>query len=37
MNNFLDTDKLSALFWGYTAIIVVFDIQQRNAVNEKEK
>lgn len=30
LNNFLDTDKLSALFWAYTAIIVVFDIQRRN-------
>ena len=29
MNNFLDTDKLSALFWAYTAIIVVFDIQTK--------
>lgn len=26
LNNFLDTDKLSALFWGFTAIIVAFDI-----------
>lgn len=26
MNNFLDTDKASALFWGFTAILVVFDI-----------
>lgn len=30
LNNFLDTDKLSALFWAYTAIIVIFDIKRRN-------
>jgi membrane protein CcdC involved in cytochrome C biogenesis len=30
LNNFLDTDKLSALFWGYTAIIVAFDISISN-------
>jgi hypothetical protein len=26
LNNFLDTDKASAPFWGYTAIIVALDI-----------
>ncbi len=26
MNNFLDTDKASALFWGYTAMLVSMDI-----------
>jgi len=36
MNNFLDTDKLSALFWAYTAIIVVFDIQRRNQTQLKD-
>lgn len=35
MNNFLDTDKLSALFWAYTAVIVVFDIQQKKSRSEK--
>lgn len=35
MNNFLDTDKLSALFWAYTAIIVVLDIQQKKSPSEK--
>lgn len=30
LNNFLDTDKLSALFWGFTAIIVAIDIKNRN-------
>jgi O-antigen ligase len=33
LNNFLDTDKLSALFWGFTAIIVAFDIR----ITEEEK
>ena len=26
LNNFLDTDKASSLFWGFTAIIVVMDV-----------
>lgn len=26
LNNFLDTDKVSSLFWGFTAVIVVMDI-----------
>ncbi len=34
LNNFLDTDKLSALFWGYTAIIVALDIAEKQ--NKKE-
>lgn len=29
MNNFLDTDKISAPFWGFTAIIVALDIYHR--------
>lgn len=29
LNNFLDTDKASAPFWGFTAMIVVFDIYTR--------
>ncbi len=29
LNNFLDTDKASALFWGYTAAIVAIDVYQR--------
>lgn len=36
LNNFLDTDKLSVPFWGFTAIIVVLDIhtrKQSQAVN----
>jgi putative inorganic carbon (HCO3(-)) transporter len=31
MNNFLDTDKLSVPFWGFTAIIVAVDIYTRRA------
>jgi len=27
LNNFLDTDKISALFWGMTAVIVALDIR----------
>jgi O-antigen ligase len=27
LNNFLDTDKASALFWGYTAVFVAMDIR----------
>ena len=41
LNNFLDTDKLSALFWGYTAIIVSLDMslteRNKNISTEKEK
>ncbi len=29
LNNFLDTDKLSVPFWGFTAIIVALDIYHR--------
>jgi O-antigen ligase len=29
MNNFLDTDKISAPFWGFTAIIVALDVYHR--------
>jgi O-antigen ligase len=34
LNNFLDTDKASALFWGYTAAIVSIDIYHRGRKNE---
>ncbi|HET6556244.1 MAG TPA: O-antigen ligase family protein [Prolixibacteraceae bacterium] len=34
MNNFLDTDKLSVPFWGFTAIIVAIDIHTRKAKAE---
>jgi len=35
MNNFLDTDKLSVPFWGFTAIIVAVDIYTRKVVLEQ--
>ena len=30
LNNFLDTDKASALFWGFTAMIVSIDVYHKN-------
>ena len=32
LNNFLDTDKLSVPFWGFTAMIVAIDIYSRNQI-----
>ncbi len=29
LNNFLDADKVAALYWGYMAIIVAFDVKYR--------
>jgi O-antigen ligase len=29
LNNFLDTDKISVLFWGYTAMLVAMDVYHR--------
>jgi O-antigen ligase len=29
LNNFLDTDKISVLFWGYTAMLVAMDVHHR--------
>jgi putative inorganic carbon (hco3(-)) transporter len=29
LNNFLDTDKISALFWGFTAMVVAMDVYHR--------
>jgi O-antigen ligase len=37
LNNFLDTDKLSALFWGYTAMLVAMDVYHRDNVPADEK
>jgi hypothetical protein len=31
MNNFLDTDKASAPFWGFMAVLVVLDIYGEGA------
>ena len=35
LNNFLDTDKASALFWGYAAILVAIDLYHRDEKREK--
>lgn len=37
LNNFLDTDKLSAPFWGFTAIIVTLDIYSRKQQVQAQK
>jgi putative inorganic carbon (HCO3(-)) transporter len=37
LNNFLDTDKASAPFWGYTAIIVALDIYFNRQAETKTK
>lgn len=34
LNNFLDTDKISALFWGFTAMLVAMDIYHRGLTEE---
>jgi len=34
MNNFLDTDKISVLFWGYTAMLVAMDVYHREKTEE---
>lgn len=36
LNNFLDTDKLSILFWGFTAFVVAVDIYHSAEVEEKK-
>ncbi len=35
LNNFLDTDKISVVFWGYTAMLVAMDIYHRNAEEDQ--
>lgn len=37
LNNFLDTDKASALFWGFTAMIVALDVYHREGKNSMNK
>ena len=37
MNNFLDTDKLSVPFWGFTAIIVALDIHTRKVAKAETR
>lgn len=36
MNNFLDLDKLSALFWGFTAMVVALDIYHNHDADERK-
>lgn len=35
LNNFLDTDKISVLFWGYTAMLVAMDVYHRQTPEEE--
>ncbi len=37
LNNFLDMDKASAPFWGFTAILVSMDISQRSKKNKESE
>ena len=37
MNNFLDTDKISVLFWGYTAMLVAMDVYHRDRTDDQEE
>jgi len=37
LNNFLDTDKASALFWGFTAAIVALDLRYTRAMNFQKR
>jgi len=36
LNNFLDTDKASALVWGYIAMLVAMDVYHSKQVEEKD-
>jgi len=35
LNNFLDTDKISALFWGFTAMLVAMDVYHKDKPEEE--
>jgi len=35
LNNFLDTDKISVLFWGYSAMLVAMDVYHRESADEE--
>lgn len=37
LNNFLDTDKISVLFWGYTAMLVAMDIHHKDKPEDELK
>ena len=36
LNNYLDTDKASALFWGFLATLVALDLRQRARLSETQ-
>jgi putative inorganic carbon (HCO3(-)) transporter len=36
LNNFLDTDKLSVPFWGFTAMIIAIDIYSKNQIQAQK-
>jgi len=36
LNNFLDTDKISALFWGYTAAIIAIELYHKDNIEKKD-
>jgi putative inorganic carbon (HCO3(-)) transporter len=36
LNNFLDTDKASVVFWGFTAMLVAMDLRTREEVKSEE-
>jgi O-antigen ligase len=36
LNNYLDTDKASALFWGFLATLVALDLRQRSRLSETQ-
>lgn len=35
LNNFLDTDKASALFWGFSVMILILDVQAKQLKAEE--
>ncbi|MEY3010690.1 MAG: hypothetical protein RLZZ314_1332, partial [Bacteroidota bacterium] len=37
LNNYLDTDKASAPFWGFLALLVVMDLQAQNTGKSHEE
>lgn len=37
LNNFLDTDKASALVWGYTAMLVAMDVKRKKALKYSQE
>lgn len=37
MNSFLDSDKIAALWWGFIAVIVATELEQRNRCRRGEE